>query len=93
MSEISEYSENKQQEQEQDIEYQTDPITGDTIYQDPQTKAEYILDKATNSWKPKSQEPASNTDYGFDGKTYLHTDDNGIKHKWDLETKQWVKLE
>ena len=32
-------------------------------------------------------------DYEFDGKTYVHTDDKGAKHKWDLEKKEWVKVE
>ena len=32
----------------------------------------YILDKATNSWKPR------NEDYEFDGTTYFHTNENSV---------------
>ena len=35
----------------------------------------------------------STKDYEFDGKTYLHTDAQGAKHKWDLENNKWVKVE
>ena len=34
--------------------------------------------------------PGKNKDYEFDGKTYIHTDPSGVKHKWDLDEKKWV---
>ena len=37
--------------------------------------------------------PAQEKDYEFDGKTYFHTDASGVKHKWDLDEKKWVKVE
>ena len=78
-------------------QYTTDPKTGETIYEDPHTKAVYVLDKEQNTWKPKSGESNASSQetpqYDFDGKTYLHTDANGVKHRWDLENKTWVKME
>ena len=48
----------------------------------------FFLDKKTNSWKQKLD-----NDYDFDGKTYFHTNENGIRHKWDLEENKWVQVE
>ena len=71
--------------------YETDPKTGAYLYTDPKTKIEYIWDTAKNSWVKKDEK--EDTNYDFDGKTYFHTDANGVKHKWDLEKKEWVKLD
>ncbi len=84
--------------------YKTDPDTGDMFYTDPQTKTEYKLDRVKNEWVLKDSsvtasdssagdKEADDKQYDFDGKTYLHTDANGIKHKWDPEAKKWVKLD
>ena len=84
----------EQQTNETTPQYATDPETGDTIYEDPQSKTVYILDKETNTWKPKQKEkdPADQP-YEFDGQTYFHTDANGVRHKWDLDKKTWIKIE
>ena len=47
-----------------------------------------FLDKKTNSWKQKLDK-----DYDFDGTTYFHTNEDGIRHKWDLEENKWVQVE
>jgi len=78
--------------------YTTDSQTGETLYEDPQTKVVYVLDQEKNTWKPKSKEgqnenSSETTPYEFDGKTYVHTDANGVKHRWDLEKKTWLKIE
>ena len=82
---------------EKNPEYVTDPETGDIIYEDPQSKIVYVLDKMTNTWKPKQNDAkkkdSSEPPYEFDGQTYFHTDANGVRHKWDLEKKSWVKIE
>lgn len=79
---------------ESKIEYKTDPKTGQVSYQDPETKIEYIWDQAKNTWKCKNDDGKSQeTDYEFDGQTYFHTDAKGIKHKWDLDKKEWIKVE
>ena len=41
------------------------------------------------------EDPKTKIEYKvtFDGKTYLHTDANGVKHKWDLENEKWVIFE
>ena len=50
----------------------------------------FYLDKKTNSWKQKD---GKDKDYDFDGKTYFHTNEHGIRHKWDLEENKWVQVE
>ena len=75
----------------EDKKYTTDPETGDLLYEDPETKTQFVWDKTKNSWKPRNVEGGK--DYDFDGKTYLHTDSAGNRHKWDLEKNEWVKIE
>ena len=67
-------------------DYHKDPTTGELVYVDPVSKVEYVLNEDKSGWIPKK------TDYEFDGNTYTHTDDKGVKHKWDLESKTWVKM-
>lgn len=79
-------------------QYTTDSLTGETLYEDPQSKVVYVLDREKNTWKPKSKGPnqvdsSEGTPYEFDGKTYVHTDANGVKHRWDLEKETWVRIE
>ena len=83
----SEYGDETEKNSSSNIEYKTDPKTGDLIYEDPKTKTVYVFDRSTNAWKSKVE------NYDFDGKTYYHTDDNGVKHKWDLEKNEWIKME
>lgn len=83
-----ESTEEQTKKSEKEPEYKTDPKTGDLIYEDPVSKIVYVLDKKTNSWKQKLD-----NDYDFDGKTYFHTNENGIRHKWDLEENKWVQVE
>ena len=67
--------------------------TQELVYVDPQTKQEFVLNHDKTDWVPKGTAPAQaseNKDYEFDGKTYLHTDSSGVKHKWDLDEKKWV---
>ena len=89
MGDENEYGQEEEKTDAPAPEYKTDPKTGDLIYEDPKTKAVYILDKATNSWKPRNEDK----DYEFDGTTYFHTNENGVRHKWDLEKNEWIKLE
>ena len=89
MGDENEYGQEEEKTDAPAPEYKTDPKTGDLIYEDPKTKAVYILDKATNSWKPRNEDK----DYEFDGTTYFHTNENGVRHKWDLEKNQWIKIE
>ena len=72
---------------EEKVEYEKDPETGKLVYEDPKTKLKYLWDEQSNSWKSKDQ-----PDYDFDGKTYVHTDSKGKKHKWDLEKNEWVQM-
>lgn len=89
MGDENEYGQEEEKTDAPAPEYKTDPKTGDLIYEDPKTKAVYILDKATNSWKPRNEDK----DYEFDGTTYFHTNENGVRHKWDLEKNEWIKIE
>ena len=59
-------TEKKTDSSETNVEYKTDPTTGETYYQDPKTKMEYTWDAEKNSWKERVK-------YDFDGKTYLYT--------------------
>ena len=38
-------------------QYTTDSLTGETLYEDPQSKVVYVLDREKNTWKPKSKGP------------------------------------
>jgi len=70
--------------------YKRDSGNGELIYVDPSTKAEFVLNKDKTDWIPKEQR--DQRDYDFDGKTYYHTDEKGVKHKWDLEKQAWTKI-
>lgn len=83
----------KETSDEAKVEYKKDPVTGEMLYQDPKTKIEYAWDTEKNSWKQRGEDSNATPQYDFDGKTYLHTDANGVKHKWDLESEKWVVCE
>ena len=70
-------------------EYKRDPVSRELIYVDPVSKSEYVLSEDKTQWVPKE----TKQDYEFDGSTYLHTDEKGIKHRWDLEKQVWTKTE
>ena len=70
-------------------DYKRDPVSRELIYVDPVSKSEYVLNEDKTQWVPKE----TKQDYEFDGSTYLHTDEKGIKHRWDLEKQVWTKTE
>jgi len=59
------------------------------VYTDPSSKVQYTWDTQSNNWKPRE----ASKDYAFDGKTYLHTDDSGVRRRWNLEKSEWEVLE
>jgi len=57
------------------------------IYTDPNTKARYMFDTTTNSWRSWDT-----TNYVFDGQTYWYTDGEGKKHRWNQHKSQWESV-
>jgi len=54
------------------------------IYTDPNTKARYMFDTSSNSWRAWDT-----TNYVYDGQTYWYTDQDGQKHRWNQYKNQW----
>ena len=72
--------------------YTRDSKTNEVVYTDPSTKIEYVLNPDRSGWIPKTEAAESlEAQYDFDGSTYCYTDHDGIRYKWDLDNKAWVK--
>ena len=73
-------------------EYSRDPENNGLIYTDSSTKIQYVLNSDKTDWVLKNESGSSlENQYDFDGSTYVHTDSNGVRYKWDLNNKIWAK--
>jgi len=71
--------------------YSRDPENNNLVYTDPDTKNQYILNSSKTDWILKTESINVENQYDFDGTTYLHTNSDGVRYKWDLNSNQWVK--
>ena len=71
-------------------DYSRDPYDNSLIYTDPQSKIQYVLNSDKTDWVLKDKSNNTESQYDFDGTTYFHTNEKGIRYKWDLNDKQWI---
>ena len=71
-------------------DYSRDPNDNSIIYTDPESKIQYVLNSEKTDWVLKDKSESTENDYEFDGTTYFHTNNDGKRYKWDLDTKQWI---
>ena len=70
--------------------YSRDPYDNSLIYTDPESKIQYVLNSDKTDWVLKDKSNNTESQYDFDGTTYFHTNEKGIRYMWDLNEKQWI---
>ena len=70
--------------------YSRDPENNNIVYTDPDTKHQYILNLSKTDWVLKTESDSVENKYDFDGTTYFHTNNDGVRYKWDLNTSEWI---
>jgi HIV Tat-specific factor 1 len=71
--------------------YSRDPENNSLVYTDPDSKKQYILNPSKTDWILKTESDNVENQYDFDGTTYCHTNSDGVRYKWELDSNQWVK--